>query len=95
MQILSCGVNDEGALGRATADEEEAKRPGFVADLPVEGDPVVAIAAGDSYGAALTEGGLVWAWGTFRVGLGRCSSDPFRQDRRAVSRARVDRWACA
>lgn len=64
MQILTFGCNDEGALGRNTADNEDAEFvPGLV-ELP---NKVKQISAGDSHTAVLLEDGTVYAWGTFRV----------------------------
>lgn len=65
-EVWTFGCNDEGALGRAVAEEEECFLPGKVA---VAGR-VVQISAGDSHSAALTDSGLVLAWGTFRDSSG-------------------------
>lgn len=64
-KVYTFGCNDEGALGRKTAEEEECMEPGLV-----ETDArIVQISAGDSHTAALTEHGDVLAWGTFRVSV--------------------------
>ena len=62
-QVFTWGCNDEGALGRKTADEDDCYVPGKV-EL---GEPIVQVCAGDSHSAALTQKGTVLAWGTFRV----------------------------
>ncbi|XP_018332312.1 regulator of chromosome condensation isoform X2 [Agrilus planipennis] len=62
-KVLTFGCNDEGALGRETADKEDAEFiPGEV-NLP---DRVKQVSAGDSHTVALLEDGRVFAWGTFR-----------------------------
>ena len=65
LQVFTWGCNDEGALGRETADEDDCMTPDKVA----LDDPIVQISAGDSHTAALTRKGAVYAWGTFRVSL--------------------------
>ncbi len=62
-QVYSWGCNDDCALGRETADEDEAAVPSVV---NID-EKVVQITAGDSHSAALTETGKVYAWGSFRV----------------------------
>lgn len=71
-QVYSFGCNDEGALGRITADEDECMEPGEVA-LDCK---VVQLSAGDSHSAAITEDGKVFAWGTFRDCTGRIGLTP-------------------
>ena len=91
-QILTWGVNDEGALGRdvtweaPTRDIDEEKSDGDSDDdsetgiNPREATPTAIdmsafpertvftqLAAGDSMTFALTDEGLVYGWGTFRV----------------------------
>ncbi|XP_038217068.1 regulator of chromosome condensation isoform X2 [Zerene cesonia] len=61
-KVWTFGCNDEGALGRPTANEQEEGTPGPV-KLPA---PAVKISAGDSHSAALLENGDVYAWGAFR-----------------------------
>ncbi len=56
-QVVSWGVNDEGALGRS-GDE-------FPARVEI-GERVVEISAGASASAAVTESGDLFVWGTFR-----------------------------
>lgn len=63
-KVLTFGCNDEGALGRITADNPDSE---FVADEVVLPGRVVQISAGDSHTAALLDDGRVFAWGTFRV----------------------------
>ncbi|XP_017772383.1 PREDICTED: regulator of chromosome condensation isoform X2 [Nicrophorus vespilloides] len=62
-KVITFGCNDEGALGRSTADKEEAE---FIPDMVVLPSKVVQISAGDSHTAALLDDGRVFAWGTFR-----------------------------
>ncbi|XP_075987521.1 regulator of chromosome condensation 1 isoform X2 [Anticarsia gemmatalis] len=61
-KVWTFGCNDEGALGRATADDSEEGAARAVA-LPA---PAVAVSAGDSHSAALLNNGDVYAWGAFR-----------------------------
>jgi len=65
-EVFTFGCNDEGALGRTVEEEEEAFLPGKV-DICGR---VVQISGGDSHSAALTEDGVVFAWGTFRDSSG-------------------------
>lgn len=65
-QVYTWGVNDEGALGR-DGDEEQPKAVVF----PVAGARIVLVSAGDSHSAALSDDGVVYAWGTFRDAGGR------------------------
>jgi len=74
-QVWTFGCNDEGSLGRLTADEEECFVPGKVS-LPGR---VVCISAGDSHSAALTEDGEVYGWGTFRDSSGPIGFVQFKQ----------------
>jgi len=64
--IWTFGCNDEGSLGRAVEGEEDCFLPGKV----LVDDRVVMVSAGDSHTAALTEGGEVFVWGTFRDSSG-------------------------
>lgn len=63
-EVYSFGCNDEGALGRATADEEGSEAEPRKIQLPA---PCLKISAGDSHSACLLNGGRVYAWGSFRV----------------------------
>lgn len=63
-QVYTWGCNDEGALGRKTAEGEEYQ-PGVVSSL--EHVEVVQVSAGDSHTAALAKNGNVYCWGVFRV----------------------------
>ncbi|CAL1282562.1 unnamed protein product [Larinioides sclopetarius] len=65
-EVMTFGCNDEGALGRITANGEEEARPGRV-EIP---EKVIQVSAGDSHSAALTESGQVYIWGNFRSGDG-------------------------
>ena len=69
-EVYTFGCNDEGALGRSIADDEEGFNAGRV-ELPLEaGEKVVQITAGDSHCVALTSGGRAFYWGTFRDSSG-------------------------
>ncbi|KAI0232390.1 Regulator of chromosome condensation [Lamellibrachia satsuma] len=61
-EVYTFGCNDEGALGRQTADEDECMVPGRV-DMA---EHIVQISAGDSHTAFLSDDGRVFACGTFR-----------------------------
>lgn len=61
--VYSFGCNDEGALGRATADEEGSEFDPRKIELPA---PCLKISAGDSHSACLLTDGRVYAWGSFR-----------------------------
>lgn len=69
--LWSFGVNDEGALGRETALDEngdpvknmDATRPGEV-KIPVKG--IKQLACTDSASFALIEDGSIYGWGSFR-----------------------------
>lgn len=65
-RVWTFGCNDEGALGRATAEDEACYTPGLVT-IPGR---VVQISAGDSHTVALTETGQAFYWGTFRDSSG-------------------------
>ena len=56
--VYTFGCNDEFALGRE--DDEDIDK----VELP---EKMIEITAGDSHTAALSETGIVYAWGTFRV----------------------------
>lgn len=60
--VYTFGCNDEGALGRDTAEEGTEMVPAKV-ELA---EKVVQVSAGDSHTAALTEDGTVFVWGSFR-----------------------------
>jgi len=59
--VYTFGCNDEFALGRD--NEEDIDK----VNLP---EKMIEITAGDSHTAALSETGVVYAWGTFRDGSG-------------------------
>lgn len=61
--MYTFGCNDEGALGRATAEDDDCMEPGKV-DIP---EKIKQVSAGDSHTAALSGSGQVYMWGTFRV----------------------------
>jgi regulator of chromosome condensation len=58
----SFGLNDEGALGRITLEEDDTFVPGKI-DIK---ERIVQVSAGDSHSAALTSSGDVYVWGLFR-----------------------------
>ena len=64
-QVYTFGCNDEYALGRDNDDEIDK------VDLP---ERCIEITAGDSHTAALSESGVVYAWGTFGVSTSSCLS---------------------
>lgn len=61
--VWGFGLNDDKALGRYTAEEEDAFEPGRM-ELS---EKAIQISAGDSHSAALTSDGKVFACGTFKV----------------------------
>lgn len=67
-EVYTWGCNDDGALGRTTADGEEFL-PGKVT-LPDE-LKVVQVSAGDSHTASVTSEGEVYAWGAYRDASGQ------------------------
>lgn len=74
---FSWGNNDGGALGRKVdkqADPDAEYEPGKV-ELPLD-VKVIMVSTGDSHGAALTESGAVWAWGSFRTTNGEWAFNP-------------------
>jgi len=68
-EIYTWGCNDEGALGRACADDEEEMVPAQV-NLPDDAGRAVLITSGDSHCAVLDDRGQVFVWGNFRDGSG-------------------------
>lgn len=85
LQIWTCGVNDDAALGRITQDVPDPNSPNTflsVDDLcsyphPLqtlvdEGFRAVKAVAGDSICAAVSDKGELRVWGSFRV----CFSHP-------------------
>lgn len=62
-EVFSFGCNDEGALGRETADEEGSE---FVPRKIALPSKCLRISAGDSHSACLLNDGRVYAWGSFR-----------------------------
>jgi regulator of chromosome condensation len=61
-EVLTFGCNDEGALGRSVADEDECFLPGKVNIA----EKIAMVSAGDSHTAALSVDGHLYIWGTFR-----------------------------
>ncbi|XP_041087445.1 regulator of chromosome condensation-like [Polyodon spathula] len=61
--VYTFGCNDDGALGRDTSEEGLEMVPGKV-ELE---NRIVQVSAGDSHTAALSENGVVYIWGSFRV----------------------------
>ncbi|XP_078486941.1 regulator of chromosome condensation isoform X2 [Ciona intestinalis] len=68
-KIYTFGCNDEFALGRETADDDSEYEPKLIVG-PLTERRVVHISAGDSHTCALTDGGKVFVWGSFRDGRG-------------------------
>lgn len=75
-KILTWGVNDLGALGRATSveeDEDDEFNPAESTPGPVDTSRLdrdirwTQVAASDNASFALTDDGRVYGWGTFRV----------------------------
>ncbi|KAF0987407.1 hypothetical protein HZS_3993, partial [Henneguya salminicola] len=62
-RVYSCGCNDEGALGRSISNVSEYE---FMEVKFPKNVKISAIVAGDSFSAALTTTGVVYAWGVFR-----------------------------
>ena len=80
MQIWSCGLNDDAALGRITTEVPDPDNPGSFLDvdeltslphplqsLKDEGFRAVQVVAGDSICAAVSSEGELRVWGSFRV----------------------------
>lgn len=80
LQVWSCGVNDDAALGRITKDVPDSNNPGQFFDIdeltavpyPLqtlidEKFRAVKITAGDSISAAISAEGELRVWGSFRV----------------------------
>lgn len=66
MQVYTWGCNDEGGLGRVTSSTDGDE---FTAGLVKEMERVnvVMVCAGDSHTMALSDNGIVYGWGTYRV----------------------------
>ncbi|KAG8179750.1 hypothetical protein JTE90_025082 [Oedothorax gibbosus] len=62
-EVITFGCNDEGALGRITAEDDSLEFKPIKVSIP---EKVVQISAGDSHSAALAESGHVYLWGNFR-----------------------------
>lgn len=86
-KVRSWGINDNAALGRQTVNvadpsnpdekipnEELEAYPYVVQSLVDEGFRAVQVAAGDSVSVAVSDKGLVRAWGSFRVSSVACVS---------------------
>lgn len=85
LQVWSCGVNDDAALGRITVEVPNPDKEGEFLDvdeLTAEPHPLkslvdenfraVRIAAGDTISAAISSEGELRVWGTFRVSVYCC-----------------------
>ncbi|PGH26478.1 hypothetical protein AJ80_01792 [Polytolypa hystricis UAMH7299] len=84
-EILTWGVNDNGALGRDTTSEDKQSEdlnrkectPTAIDTSGIAaGTRFTQVAAADSATFALTEDGLVYGWGTFKEGNGGKSFSP-------------------
>lgn len=67
--IYTWGCNDEGALGRTCATDEDEMEPAVV-NLPEDAGKAVSLTCGDSHVAVLDDAGQVYVWGNFRDGSG-------------------------
>ena len=66
--MYTWGCNDEGGLGRVTSSSDgDEFSAGLVKDM--ENVNVVMVCAGDSHTMALSDSGIVYGWGTYRVRL--------------------------
>lgn len=81
--VYTFGCNDEGALGRSLAEEEESFLPGKVEGV----SNAVFCSAGDSHTAIINEAGEVWVWGTFRDANGRLGVGTGEDDDKEVEKA--------
>jgi regulator of chromosome condensation len=81
--VWTCGVNDDAALGRVTKDVPDPNNPGSFLDideltsiphplesLVTEKFRAVKVCAGDSISAAISAGGELRVWGSFRANEG-------------------------
>lgn len=81
MQIWTCGVNDDAALGRITQNVPDPNNPGSflsideltsipypLQSLVDDNFRAVKVVTGDSICAALSTDGELRVWGSFRVG---------------------------
>jgi len=78
-EVYSFGCNDEGALGREIADDEEGFTPGPVKINTAKSSKstkIVQISAGDSHSVALADDGKAYYWGTFRDSSGSFGLTP-------------------
>lgn len=73
-EVYTFGCNDEGALGRPTAEDDDCMEPGKV-NIP---EKIKQVSAGDSHTAALSGSGQVYMWGTFRDANGSIGLLPGR-----------------
>ena len=69
-RILSCGCNDDGALGRDTDPSSnthsiEEYLPHFV-DTPIDMGPANRVSCGDCQSLAVTNDGRIYTWGSYR-----------------------------
>jgi regulator of chromosome condensation len=89
--VFTWGCNDDGALGRVTEEMSQDGDTSFfwparvlgVDALLMPGERVVAVDAGDSHSLALTSGGRVLGWGTFKDANGTMGFAP-HADRQAL-----------
>ncbi|OQR76411.1 regulator of chromosome condensation-like [Tropilaelaps mercedesae] len=72
--MYSFGCNDDGTLGRVTAEEKDCFVPGRV-DIP-DNFKVSKIAVGNVHNVALTTNGRVLLWGIYRDSNGPLGIDP-------------------
>jgi alpha-tubulin suppressor-like RCC1 family protein len=73
-QLYSWGANGSGQVGNGTSTSENVVTP----ELNELLEDVIAVAAGDSFGLAVTSDGKVWAWGAnFNGQLGQGSTSEY------------------
>ncbi|XP_063931647.1 regulator of chromosome condensation-like isoform X2 [Zophobas morio] len=66
-KLYTCGVNDQGALGRKTTNNEEDEYMPKLVNLDCK---IISVACGDSHTLALSEDGVVYQWGNYRGTFG-------------------------
>eukprot|EP00794_Sanderia_malayensis_P020427 gene20427-22440_t len=82
-KLYTWGCNDEGALCRATSEEDADEYNAVCADLNLN-SKIVQASAGDSHTAVLLENGDVYACGTFRDMNGAIGLTPKGQSKEPV-----------
>lgn len=62
-RVYTWGCNDDGSLGRITNNEMEEQHP---AEVPIEGEVIVQVSAGDCQTFAVALSGNVYGWGCYK-----------------------------